>query len=95
MTDTTPTPDVRPAVGPHAMAYALHPAIIVNPQATEKDLLSWCLAELRNLHTWTDILVCSRSDCQMDPCELAGAVNERLEPLLRVFEAAMELPQAK
>lgn len=90
MSTTTKTPEARSAVGVKAMTWAVNPALMINPDATAQDLLSWAAAEVENLYAWLDILACSRSDLQIEPHELATVVTERLAPVLQGMRAALE-----
>lgn len=90
MANTTNTPKPRSAVGVKAMNLAINPALIINPEATQADLFSWAVAELAGLHTWMDILACSKCDFDIEPSELASLVAERLAPVMQGLRAALE-----
>ena len=90
MANTPNTPEVRSAVGVRAMNWSMNPALIINPTATPEDLFSWAVAELGNLHTWLDILACSKCDFPIEPPDLAAMVVERLAPVMQGLHAALE-----
>ena len=52
--------------------------------------MSWAVADLENLHTWLDVLACSDCAFDIEPCQLAELVTERIRPVLQGLNAALE-----
>lgn len=86
--------EVRNAVSHSAMASAMNPALIFNPAATSKDLMSWAIAELENLNGLLEIVSCSACEFQIDPKDVARTVTDRLVPLIQGLHAALESGRA-
>ena len=91
MPTTDQTPEVRSAQGIGAFVRgALQPAIIINPAASKADLLFWSGAELGSLHQWLELVTGTTNAQEVTPSEFALMVADKLEPVLRGFDAALE-----
>jgi hypothetical protein len=64
------------------------PAVILNPEARPLDLMAWCWGELMALQAAADVLV----DCtdEINKCNFSALIVHRLDPLVNVFELAMQ-----
>ena len=91
MAKTNQTDEVRSAQGVGAFVLgALQPAVIINPAASKADLLFWARAELGSLHQWLEFVATATNCQEVTPSEFASMVTDKLEPLLRGFDAALE-----
>ena len=53
-------------------------------------LLFWARAELGSLHQWLEFVATATNCQEVTPSEFASMVTDKLEPLLRGFDAALE-----
>lgn len=91
MAKTNQPDEVRSAQGVGAFVLgALQPAVIINPAASKADLLFWARAELGSLHQWLEFVATATNCQEVTPSEFASMVTDKLEPLLRGFDAALE-----
>ena len=92
MANTDQTPEVISAQAGHGayMRGAVLPAVIINPAASKADLLYWVRAELSSLHQWLEFVATATNCQEVTPSEFASMVTDKLEPLLRGFDAALE-----
>jgi|JI6StandDraft_1071083.scaffolds.fasta_scaffold123535_2 hypothetical protein len=91
MAKTNQPIEVRSAQGVGAFVLgALQPAVIINPAASKADLLFWARAELGSLHQWLEFVATATNCQEVTPSEFALMVTDKLEPVLRGFDAALE-----
>ena len=91
MAKTNQPDEVRSAQGVGAFVLgALQPAVIINPAASKADLLFWARAELGSLHQWLEFVATATNCQEVTPSEFASMVTDKLEPVLRGFDAALE-----
>ena len=91
MAKTNQPDEVRSAQGVGAFVLgALQPAVIINPAASKADLLFWARAELGSLHQWLELVIGTTNCQEVTPSEFALMVTDKLEPVLRGFDAALE-----
>ena len=91
MAKTNQPDEVRSAQGVGAFVLgALQPAVIINPAASKADLLFWARAELGSLHQWLEFVATATNCQEVTPSEFALMVTDKLEPVLRGFDAALE-----
>ena len=64
------------------------PAVIVNPAARPLDLMAWCWGELMALQAAADALASDADD--INKGDFSALIVHRLDPLVNVFELAME-----
>ena len=64
-----------------------NPAIIVNPNASPLDLMSWCWAELRSMEAVCDVFVSGAQDIPIG--DFSASIFYRIQPLTGVLEEAM------
>ena len=91
MAKTNQPIEVRSAQGVGAFVRgALQPAVIINPAASKADLLVWARAERGSLHQWLEFVATATNCQEVTPSEFALMVTDKLEPVLRGFDAALE-----
>ncbi len=89
--DIEQPPEMRSAQGVGAFVRgARFPAVIINEWATKADLLFWVRAELGSLHQWLELVTGTTNAQEVTPSEFALMVADKLEPVLRGFDAALE-----
>lgn len=70
------------AVGHEVMDSSRAPALIVNPEASARDLAVWACSELEGLHTWLHLVECSELEIEFPVEDFAKLVRTRLESVL-------------
>ena len=65
-----------------------NPAVVLNPKAGPLDLMAWCWGELLSLNSAVDALQASTDD--IDKGDFCALIVHRMDPLLGVFDLAME-----
>jgi len=80
--------EVKSVTGRVAMDFSTHPAAIINPNATARDIASWAFSELDALREMLGLLACAKFDIEMGPEALAELVHGRLEPILLGLDEA-------
>lgn len=73
-------------------AAQLQPAVLplARPDCDVAEALAIGRAEIMNLFRWVHLVECSRCEFEIDPRELAEMVGQRLQPVIQLFDQALD-----